>query len=76
MARGKHIEVESGIPAPTRHHLTIFPFGELEVGNSFFAAGAKIGQVTGCAYAYSKTHRGLKFTARSVDGGVRCWRIA
>lgn len=52
-----------------------YPFPDMEVGDSIFAPEDKARKVRYAAYAYGKVH-GLKFLCRTVDGGVRVWRIA
>ena len=64
------IKIEAGIPLPPKRHT--YPFGEMKVGDSFFAENTNSVR-QGSARASKET--GKKFTCRTVDGGVRAWRI-
>lgn len=71
-------QIEKNIPIPgVAARNTKYPFLQLEVGDSFFVP---------CAEEQKKSFRGRlagrvvkikdrKFTVRSVDGGMRVWRI-
>lgn len=69
-------DIDADIPVPTsrgaRSKFTKTALA-LNVGESFFVAGAKIVGIH-ADLGTAKRH-GYKFTARSVDGGVRIWRI-
>lgn len=72
------IPIDKGIPIPTRcrgraGRRLLFPFADMEIGDSFFVAGAA-SSVESAASRYGQK-LGRKFTARYVDGGVRVWRI-
>lgn len=68
--------IEKGIPVAKsigRGRKNKYPFGAMEVGDSFFVKegkGKNISRVC-CMYGKSLTRR---FTCRTVDGGVRVWR--
>jgi hypothetical protein len=68
--------VEKNVDIPTNANKS-YPFNKMEVGDSIFIAGEKTcrGKCYIAAKAYGKYH-GIKFTGRSVDGGVRIWRTA
>ena len=54
----------------------IYPFGSMEVGDSFLVKQIENAQTArNSAWAYGKNH-GRKFTARTVENGLRIWRIA
>lgn len=67
-------KIEKGLPVPMRPGARKFPFGEMEIGDSFFVPGAKIATVMTLARRAS-LRTGYKFTGRTMDGGVRCWRV-
>lgn len=67
-------KIEKGVPIPSRT-APKYPFMQMEVGDSVLITGERKGSVTGAAFYVGKTH-GMKFTSRSVGGGVRVWRIA
>ena len=55
-----------------------YPFGSMEVGESFFMEASSeedIKPVRSAASRYAKRN-GLEFASRTVDGGVRVWRTA
>ena len=70
------IKIDKGVPVPgeSRGANGKYPFGDMEVGDSFFV---DIKQQSFCSAAagYAKRHN-KKFTTRSENGGTRVWRIA
>lgn len=53
-----------------------YRFADMEVGDSaFFEGQTSQGKAMKAATAHGNYH-GKKFSARSVDGGVRIWRMA
>ena len=75
----KPITIDSNIPIPARTgrgRNPLYPFREMEVGESFFAAGKRTQIVLKCAHR----HRPKLFSCRTVveNGvkGVRAWRVA
>lgn len=66
--------------APTSR-TPLYPFRSMKVGQSFLipaqgrARGAASRRVINNAQAYQRA-TGAKFMVRSVEDGVRCWRIA
>lgn len=66
-------------PPPTPTGELIYPFAEMEVGDSFFAPGKKQKAVSQSARKYGK-RTGTRFSSRTTveDGvqGVRVWRIS
>jgi hypothetical protein len=70
-------EIEDGITLPTFHKgVAKYPFRELEVGQSFFVPDGKKNRIASAASSIAKRiGNGTKFTLRSVDGGIRVWRI-
>ena len=58
-----------------------YPFEGMEVNDSFFVAcdfedrAVVANRVRSAAIQWGK-RRGLKFTARMVDDGIRVWRVA
>lgn len=60
------------------HGNTKYPFYRMRVGESFFAATediATVPRVRSAACMYGRMN-GMKFRTRTVDGGIRVWRIA
>jgi len=70
----EEIEITKGLPTPHRGR-TKYPFRDMELGDSFFAPGASVIGLHGCA----RRHRPMRFTCRTlVENGVaggRGWRI-
>jgi hypothetical protein len=77
------IEIESGIPLPSepRGRKIKYPIAALQVGQSFLVACApedsrkqikSVGSL--CGLHTKKT--GHRFTSRTVEGGIRVWRLA
>jgi hypothetical protein len=69
------VVIEKGIPVPQLHQSAKFPFGVMEVGDSFFVVG-----VTAMTLHQSmRRHRPRRFTSRRLtEGGVRgirIWRV-
>ena len=71
--------IESGIPiAPGKAANLIYPFGGMEVGESF-AIGIsyrEVAAVKAAVYQWNKKHPPMKFVVRRVGAAHRCWRIA
>lgn len=72
--------IDKGIPIPdeTRGRKRIWPFGDMEVGDSFFLAGdsVKCQRVLGSASTYYQRRHAMTFVTRKVEGGARIWRVA
>jgi hypothetical protein len=68
------IQVDKDIPVPTRRSRTLYPYEEMEVGDSFFLEDMPLQQVCNSNLRAAK-RSGKKFSARTEDGGVRVWRI-
>ena len=69
--------VESGIELwgmKGRGRTEKYPWAQMEVGDSFFVAWGNPASFT--AYWQAGIRHGMKFAKRSVDGGVRIWRVA
>lgn len=71
------ITIEKGIPIPNdgRGRIPKYPWNEMEVGDSFFAAGMTTKEL-GSSLVGARKRTGKNFTSRTVEGGVRVWRIA
>jgi len=69
-------KVEKGIPAPKvkKGPPRKYPWLEMEVGDSFFVPGVNYNEFKTQPSNAGKRY-GLKYTTRSVDGGVRVWRV-
>jgi len=67
------IEVEKNIPIPPEKKRNVYPYKQLEVGESFFVPTGKIQIVCNANYRTGK-QLGKKFIARKESEGVRVWR--
>ena len=71
-------EIEKGIAVPAARFK--YPWAEMEIGDSFFVEPGERsltkmhGHLSSLGNHYGKP-RGMKFTTRQVDGGVRVWRV-
>lgn len=52
-----------------------YPFGDMEVGDSFWFSAAIYQQATPAASYYGKRNN-KKFSVRKDGDGYRCWRVA
>lgn len=74
------MKIEKGIPIPEitqgqRGRKSMYPFKQMEIGDSVFFEGAdsKSKQMA-AAKIYSKRY-GIRLIGRTVDGGLRIWRV-
>jgi len=73
------MKIEKNIPTPETlggGARKKYPFDEMKIGDSIFIEGQVIQGGAFSSARYFEKKLGIKFTARSVDGGVRIWRIA
>jgi hypothetical protein len=75
-------EIEKNVPVEmpeNRGRKRLYPFPDMEIGDSFFAEGKTIELLTTNASIYGTRH-GKKFSCKSTESmgqkGVRVWRIA
>jgi hypothetical protein len=68
------IKIDKNIPLPGAHDETKTALSRLNVGDSFFVPNLSIsGRTT--MYRLAKQFD-VKLVTRSVDGGIRIWRLA
>lgn len=67
--------VEKGIPVPSARKDGMYPWSLMEVGDSFFVPEATIKTISPLASSHGKRHTTL-YKCRTLDGGVRVWRVA
>lgn len=71
-------QVEKNVEMPSRGAHSVYPFSNMEIGDSFLVASAdkkKAASIRACACTYAKKNS-VRFTCKQVDGGVRVWRTA
>ncbi len=72
------IKVEKNIRIPetsAKGRPSIYPFATMDVGDSFFLDGKAVASISPVAASHGQKY-GKKFTCRTVEGGVRVWRIS
>lgn len=72
------IEIEKGITMPERQNKrkVIYPFDNMNVGDSFFVGNASHAKMTAAIQYRQRKAPSRKYAARMVDGGVRVWRVS
>lgn len=71
------IEIEKDVPLPTlRADRNRYPFAEMAVGDSFLVSGERSPQKASSACVWTAKKDGRKYVSRTVEGGVRVWRVA
>jgi hypothetical protein len=69
-------KLDDNIPIPPKQNKGSrpwkYPLRTMAIGQSFFVPDKKTANIGGCL----KNVKDRKFVMRSVDGGVRVWRIA
>lgn len=73
------VMIDKNIPIPKdagRKGRRKYPFYEMEVGDSvFFEGQTRTGNARNAAYAWARNNN-KEVSVRSVQGGIRIWRIA
>lgn len=68
------MDIDDDIPIPASPTLKLYPFEELEVGQSFAVPIAKKSSVQAIATRHSRN--GKRFTTRTIGDEMRVWRTA
>ena len=72
------IKIDKNIPMPNSGKKNVerskYPFSRMKVGDSFFAP-CKMWTISASVGKYNKALAPKRFSARSIDGGVRVWRV-
>ncbi len=77
MKIAERFPIETGIPAPkSKYGNTKYPFERMAVGDSFLVAAGVAHRVSAAASSRAKRHPGEQYVVRTVDGGMRVWRVA
>lgn len=72
-------EIEKGIAIPkvaSGGGSTKYPWADMEIGDSFFVQHPASKNVKAATHAHNQRYPNSRFKSRSVDGGVRIWRVA
>jgi len=67
------INIQKNIPIPPEKKRNVYPYKDMEIGESFFVPTGKIQIVCNANYRTGK-QLGKKFIARKENEGVRVWR--
>lgn len=71
----RKIKIDKNVPLPPkRGEARAYPWGDLAIGDSFLARGKQINGL-GAARDWAQKRFKRKFAMRSVEGGVRIWRV-
>lgn len=82
MAQEKNYTIENGVPLVGRASHRLYPFGSMEVGDSFLLADSgikEIERVRSAVSYFSIRNAPKKFAVRQTDPitkTYRCWRTA
>jgi hypothetical protein len=68
------IQIDKGVPIPTGYGGYKYPWESMKPGDSFFVPNKTI-KVVSASVAYAREKYGFTFRCRSIDGGVRVWRV-
>lgn len=73
-------KIEKGVPMPNAMvgRKELYPFSLMDVGDSFFVPTETQRELLHVrSNATTQTHRtDKKFSTRTVDGGIRVWRVS
>ena len=75
-------KIEKNVPMVTvqsninRHRARKYPFEFMDVNDSFFVRNGSMGTLSASVGRYNRDMNPKKFSARTVSGGVRVWRVA
>lgn len=71
-------EIEKGVPMPAdqkgKKGSSKYPLADMSIGDSFFVPNGRITTVRKAAYQRGPALN-RRFSVRTVDGGVRVWRV-
>lgn len=68
--------IEKSVPLPSKRQRIIYPFPDMQIGDSFSVPSSKYQNLNGAARAYEKKNPGTKFTTRKMqDNEIRIWRV-
>ena len=71
--------IEKNIPTPElrfpRKKTAKYPFAKMKVGDSFFVPEGKLNRISTSMAYFHNHNKPKRVTARTIEGGVRIWRI-
>lgn len=69
------LEIQKNIEFVGKHRPYIYPYRDMEIGDSFFVPNGKLNTINTANHRAGK-RLGWKFSARKQDSGIRVWRTA
>ena len=66
------------IPLPRGKRTSIYPFKEMEVGDSFLVPSSEIEErrrIARSVYSSAHKHRPSRFVVRHTNEGIRVWKV-
>jgi len=83
IAVSNQFKIEKGVPLPSRlmRARSYYPFGDMEISDSFQVEGADNARKLKSAASYFGIRNGKRFTVRvtnreGIPVSARCWRVA
>ena len=67
-------EIEKGIEVPNYERYRKYPFEGMEIGDSFLVPHEMKNRVQASASSYGR-RKNKRFLTRTVESGVRVWRV-
>ena len=67
-------EIDKNVQISNKPRTYIYPYRDMDVGDSFFIPNGKLPTVNAANHRAFKRF-GMKFSARTMDGGIRVWRV-
>ncbi|NCV58419.1 MAG: hypothetical protein EBW47_06440 [Betaproteobacteria bacterium] len=71
------MKIEKNVPMPQPKNVEVYPYNEMDVGDSFMVKGeSKYLLATVCnRNGKYRKKLGMRFTAKKMGNGVRVWRV-
>lgn len=77
MKKSAMFKIEKSEPIPQVKMRSSWPFGDMEVGDSFLIPeGSPEQRTVASAASYYGTRNGKKFSQRLTEEGTRVWRVS
>ena len=70
------MKIAKNIPIPEggKGRPLVYPFGNMEIGDSVYVDGRKKASIQAACRGYGKRHN-MRFTTRAEKSGLRVWRV-
>ena len=72
-------KIESGVPAPAPRFIPKrkrkYPFDQMKINDSFFVPNGKVNTISVSVAQFHQKNKPKRLTCRTVEGGVRVWRV-